>query len=440
MEFKNKVEYAIEDWHKYEDDEDISIAIARVTFLSDKPNSHHHVYTKEVIQKYAESYLGKFVVAEYNELYNDVTTHTNRQKIVGVIPQNGKIYYETRDDGYFYASTDVAISKIYAPEVYALFKENNYRSVSVEELVGFAEGEENIKDGTMDKHIVGFEGIGITILGKNVKPSIEGMNIQVTRMSEDSINSIEEEYVKYSQKSSNVEPISMCDIMAKLENIEKKLDKEEIMPNTENEALVTEDVVEMSEVENKAEEEMSEIDEKAEVVENAEDEEMSEEVENAEEPVVDEKAEVEEMANDTEVENACAESEDTKEEAEMQEQKCAELETKLADAEQKLAMYEAELSELREFKHNIQKSEKEAIINATLSQIKSYCDSEKYEEFAKQGEICEYANINGWRNEVLASISDKLMAKMSELTSKENGVLDMGMPVVTETKKESIYD
>lgn len=419
MEFKDKVEYSIEDWKLYEDDEDISIALAKVEFLSDKPNSHKHIYTIDVIKKYAPSYLGKFIVTDYDKYRNDVKGHTSTQNIVGYIPTTQEVQYEKKEDGYWYASVEVVISKIYAPEVYALFKEDNYRAVSVEELVGYAEGEEDLKDGVDEKHIVGFEGIGITILGKSINPSIQGANIQITRMSEDSIKDMELEYLKYSQKSSNVE--TMNKIMAKLENIEKKLSKEEIMPNTENEVLETEtQVTEETKMEENNQEETASVSEE----ENScgtEDTKSEEEMSETEE----------EMSEEEKVE------ESEKSEAEV---KLEELQTELAEANAKITLYEEEISELRIFKEKVQKSEKDSIIVETLSQVKDYCDTETYEKFETSGNACEYGNINGWRNEVLASISMNLMAKMSEITSKEEGVLDMGLPIQTETRKESIYD
>lgn len=429
MEFKDKVEYSIEDWKLYEEDEDISIALAKVEFLSDKPNSHKHVYTIDVIKQYAPTFLGKFVVADYDKYKNDVTGHTSNQNIVGYIPVAQEVSYEQKEDGYWYASVEVAISKIYAPEVYALFKESNYRAVSVEELVGFAEGEENLKDGVDEKHIVGFEGVGITILGKSVNPSIEGANIKITRMSEDSIKDMESEYVKYTQKSSNVETISMNEIMAKLENIEKKLSKEEVMQDN-TEVVLDAQVEEMS-VEQPEAEVVEET--MAEVVE----EQLSDE--NVEEMACggsseDKKSEEEEYAEDE------SEDEESEDESKKAEEKLAELENLLAECNEKISLYEAELSELRAYKENAQSTEKDTIITETLSQAKDYCDEQTYNKFKTSGEACEYANINGWRNEVLASISVNLMAKMSEITSKEEGVLEMGMPIQTETQKESIYD
>ena len=78
---------SIEDWRKYENDEDYEFAYGTVDFLSTKKNSHNHLYSEEVIKKYAPTVIGKWVLAEYDNFEGDVTEHTENQKIVGFVPQ-----------------------------------------------------------------------------------------------------------------------------------------------------------------------------------------------------------------------------------------------------------------------------------------------------------------------------------------------------------------
>lgn len=430
-EFEHLTQYSIEDWVDYEDDEDISIALARTEFLSDKPNSHKHIYSIDVIKEYADSYLGKFVVAEYDDYLQDTTTHTDNQKIVGYIPTNQEVQYEQKEDGYWYASVEVAFSKIYAPEVYNLFKADNYRHVSVEQLVGFAPEDENKKDGVEEKHVIGFEGVGITILGKHVNPSVPDANIQMIRMSEDSIQKVEEEYAKYSKKSSNVAVQDKLDnLVAKLENITNyldKMDKEEVMYAKDENA--TPEVLEATEQE---------------VMEEAKEEILSES-ETAETETLEEK-EVEECAEEKEVEET-EEKTDIKDEDNDEVDKkadeeiagLAEVTEQLAKAEEKIKQYEAEIAELSEFKKNVEENDKKKVIAETMAQIKDFVDENTYADFKQSGEQCVYADITSWKNEVLASIATKALTKMSEQLSSEEGILDIGMPKETEVK-HSIYD
>ena len=196
MTFENKVKMSIEDWRKYENDEDYEFAYGTVDFLSTKKNSHNHLYSEEVIKEYAPTVIGKWVLAEYDNFEGDVTEHTENQKIVGFVPQQD-IKYRYDDDNDLIASVDIVMSKLYANDVYSLFREHNYRNVSIEELVGFTPETKNYIDGGDKPKIVeGFNITGITILGLKYKPSVPNANIKLTQMSE---KEIEKEYVKYSE-------------------------------------------------------------------------------------------------------------------------------------------------------------------------------------------------------------------------------------------------
>lgn len=491
MDFKNKVTMAIEDWRDFYDDENISIAIGKVTFLSTAPNSHKHVYSEEVLQEYAPTYLGKFLVAEYNDTIGDVLTHTNKQTIVGYIPLNQEVYYDRDENGYLQASVDVVISKIYAPQVYKLFKDKNYRAVSVEQLVGFTPETEEFENGTFDKIITGFEGIGITILGLEYNGSIPTAKMTIIQMSEDNVKDIETEYVQYSETKKDLkDDDKMSIILNKLEEINSKLEcnKEEKMAKsteiikcavsigddlwgkiycslkekypradgdwitskyrivgiyeegTEKFVIVEDcydDVKKFKIIFTLTETELELSDELLEVaVDFVEVGQMemftSDEFSKYEAELKPVQAEeIPEVKAPEEEEMACGDKE-----------KMADLEVKLSEAEVKMASLELELKELKEFKMSTLNAQKDSVVYATLSQVKDFVDIETYSKFEESGKICEYANIHGWKNEVLASVADLALAKMSELTSKENGILDMGTVGLygNNAKKESIYD
>lgn len=394
MQFKNKVSMALSDWRQFEDDENISLAFGNVTFLSTRPNSHKHTYTREVIEQYAPSYLGQMIVAEYDKFTKDTTTHTDeKMNIVGYIPSNQEVQYFTDEDGYFNASVDIVLSKIYAIDVYNLFKSKDTKAISVEQLVGFTPETENLIDGIDEKLVVGFEGVGITILGDKFKPSVPNANIKMVKMSADEF---EQEYVKYADmKHIKKEDDKMSEILNKLTKIEEKLSKEETMAK----------------------------DKEIEIVE-----------ETLEEEVVI-KEEVELAIGKDEAEMGCGESK-------VDEEKLAEVESKLSEAEEKIALYEVELSELKEFKNQIEAVKCQEIIESTLSIAKKVVDNVKYNEIEIESKECVYATVNEWSTKVRASLSEMAIAKMEEvkLSVKEDDVVDMGMPIHVEKTKESIYD
>lgn len=432
--FKNKVTMAIEDWYNVEsEDGNYEFAYGTVDFLSTKPNSHKHVISEEVLKQYAPSVINKWVIAYYDDVTNDVTTHVSNQHIIGRVPEQ-EVKYRYDSDGYLIASVDVILSKLYATDVYNLFKQHNYRAVSIEELVGFSEETESFTDGIQEKIVEGFNITAISVLGLSYRPSVPDANIQLTKMSEiddTNIQEVEKEYIVYSQNKNN--NITMEKIIKKLDDIAesvKSLSKEEKMAELETK---------VEELESK-EAETYEAEKEAEMAEQPEEmgcggkeEEMAETSTNADDEVV-ENADSEDKGEEDDKED----SDDSEEK--MSEVNMAELETKLAEAEEKIQKYEAEISELKEFKEKVQMSEKQNVVNATLAHVKEFLTEEEYNSVVKKAEKCSYEEIGLWKNETLASIADKALEKIASLAnSKEEGVLDMGIPQEV-TEKKSIYD
>lgn len=433
--FKNKVTMAIEDWYNVEsEDGNYEFAYGTVDFLSTKPNSHKHIISEEVLKQYAPTVINKWVIAYYDDITNDVTTHVSNQHIIGRVPEQ-EVKYRYDSDGYLIASVDVILSKLYATDVYNLFKQHNYRAVSIEELVGFSDETENLTDGIQEKIVEGFNITAISVLGLSYRPSVPDANIQLTKMSEiddTNIQEVEKEYIVYSQNKNN--NITMEKIIKKLDDIAesvKSLSKEEKMAELETK---------LEELESK-EAETYEAENDAEMAEQPEEmgcgekeEEMADVSKESEEPV--------ENADSDDKEDDDADDKDDSDDSEekMSEVNMAELETKLAEAEEKIQKYESEISELKEFKEKVQMSEKQNVVNATLAHIKEFLSEEEYNAVVKKADEYSYEEIGLWKNETLASIADKALEKIANMSnSKEDGVLDMGVPQEV-TKKESIFD
>lgn len=484
MQFKNKVKMSLSDWRQFEDDENVSLAYGHVIFLSDKPNSHKHRYEKSVIEEYAPSYLGKFIVSDIRN--GEATSHTEEQTIVGYIPSNQDVQYTYDEDGYFQAGVDVVISKIYAIDAYNMFLAKDTKAVSVEQLVGFTPETENGIDGVDEKIVIGFEGIGITILGDRFKPSVPNANIKMVKMSADEFES---EYQKHNIKVS--EDNKMSEILNKLTSIEEKLSKEEVMAKNkeitkyaisiggdlwdriykilkekypmDNDGWITSKYY-INGIYEDGEEKFVIVQEKNDEAKRfkimfnlTETElELSDEIQEVKVdfiPIEMEMFTVEEFVayeeKMKEIEVKIEDEPEVKEPEEMGcgedgkiEEKLVEVESKLAEAEDKIVKYEAELSELKEFKTQIESVKCQEIIENTLSIAKRVVDETKYTELEVESKECVYANVNDWSTKVRASLSEIAIAKMEEvkLSAREDDVVDMGMPIHVEKTKESIYD
>lgn len=163
------------DMSEYDNDD---YMVGRTAFLSTRPNSHEIVIPEDVLREYASSVLGKWVTAEVK--FNDCTTHTNGQSIVGIVPKDQDVEFVEADDGYLDAYVDCIISKRYAKEYCNVFSEDDaQRSVSIEATFSM-----------VDEHECdGFNIKTITTLGRTVRPSVPDANITIVRFSEEDAES-----------------------------------------------------------------------------------------------------------------------------------------------------------------------------------------------------------------------------------------------------------
>ena len=163
------------DMSEYDNDD---YMVGRTAFLSTRPNSHDIVIPENVLREYAPSVLGKWVTAEVK--FNDCTTHTNGQSIVGIVPKEQDVEFVKADDGYIDAYVDCILSKRYAKEYCNVFSEDDaQRSVSIEATFSM-----------VDEHECdGFDIKTITTLGRTVRPSVPDANITIVRFSEEDAES-----------------------------------------------------------------------------------------------------------------------------------------------------------------------------------------------------------------------------------------------------------
>ena len=171
-------QFSINDVNLFKDDDSADFALAEIYFLSDGNNAQNCPIPTEVLKRDAKTVLGKFVVAKFDKWVGDVTSHDTEEVIIGYVPMESEVRFVEKD-GRTFAVCDAIISKIYATEVYTLIKEENYRSVSSEFSCSQPNANE-MGEGEVDALIVR----GITLLGKSVRPAIEGANMQIKKFSE----------------------------------------------------------------------------------------------------------------------------------------------------------------------------------------------------------------------------------------------------------------
>ena len=176
---ENKYTFSVNDIQDVSTDDSDEFAIARIAVLSTKPNSHKVNITRDILMKDGYSVLGKWVIADYDG--TDVTTHTNNTHIIGIVPKDkSAISFVDNDDGTTTMWVDAIISKLYATEVYKLFRQNNFRNVSVEMATS---NDTELEDGSID--IDGLNIYSICVLGLMVAGSCPDANMSIIRFSEE---------------------------------------------------------------------------------------------------------------------------------------------------------------------------------------------------------------------------------------------------------------
>ena len=165
-------------------------AIGRICFLSTKPNSHGLGISDEVLREYAPTVLGKWLVAEYDKIEQDVTTHTADEWIMGMFPLGQEIEFVESDEGYLCAYANVIVSKIYSAELCDLFDEDTVKPVSVEMQYVDNDGDNIVQE---------FNIVGVTVLGKVLGQKINGScpdaNIKMVRFSQEAADEFYNEHM-----------------------------------------------------------------------------------------------------------------------------------------------------------------------------------------------------------------------------------------------------
>ncbi len=175
------IDFAVEDIEQiqFDDYDEKEFAIAKVGFMSNRPNSHKLEISEEVLRENASTVLGKWMVVKMDFMGLDAEGHDPQEHIVGFFPKDQEIEFVEDEDGYTRAYATAVISKIYAKDYCKMFDGDNERAVSIEMKCAT----ENGKD--MDDKVLSFTIVGVTTLGKAVRPSIPESDVSFVRFSQE---------------------------------------------------------------------------------------------------------------------------------------------------------------------------------------------------------------------------------------------------------------
>lgn len=480
------------DFDSYSDDE---FAIAKMGFLSTRPNAHNLIIDEDVLRESASSALNKWVVADM--FMGEPTTHTKNEHIVGRIPRSQSVEFVYDDDGYLRAYVDTVISKIYAKDFCKAFEQDKNRAVSVEMKI-FTDGED-------DNIVQRFNIMGVTVLGKSIKPSCPESDIEFVRFSEedadkffekqsDSLsqlkNFVEERKQSMAEKKTykidkskeamstadwgDYDKVAMRDKIMDAKNRDTLVksvyllvedgwkdapsehlkypvmmlegDKFIYNRNALSAALAYAKQNDETEVVNKIEAiyKKLDLDDDSERKEEAKMEEIKElattEVE-AESTLEEKKEEMAEPEIEVKAEepncDECDEHDDDEHEEEMSademKAKMAELEKDIESRDNIIMEKDAELEELRKFKAEVEEQRKAATVESIMAECKEYMSDEQYKEMREEGMACNMAEIDGWTNKVKA-VSFSAVKKNVKKTN--DGLFRFAAPIAKTNRED----
>lgn len=475
MEENKQIKFAVEDikqidFNEYEEDE---FSIAKVGFLSTRPNSHGLEISEEVLRRDAKTVLGKWIVCDINPLTGDATTHTNNQSIVGYVPSDQEVEFVEDADGYIRAYVIAIISKIYAKDFCEIFVNSNERAVSVEMKIATKDGRD------MNDIVEQLKIVGVTVLGKNVKPSVPQSDIEIVRFSK-FFHTFKEQ--KMSEQVKEIEEVEETNSDLNLDNSEGKEETamneiefaavdigalwgklydalSERYPNGDLGSLYR--IAGIYEESNKkfaiiyrqgesvnyrldftlTEEGLSLADEIVKIeVEFVPTDEVKRfaEPENVakystfESPVVDDDDDVEEKEDKDDDD----ENDDAKMSVEEMTAKIAEMEKAIEERDNIIMQKDSLIADLTAYKAAREEQDKTMAVEGLLSQYSKFMDADMVNKFRADAKNVAFADIDGWKNMVKASIVDRVAKE----PAKDEGFTRMSGMVETSNAPKELWE
>lgn len=432
-------EFSIDDVKMYrEQDEDMDFSIVEIWALAEGNNSHRNPFSVEVLEKDADTFKGKFIVAKYNKFKKDAEGHEIDEAIVGYVDPREKIEFKKKfvnkdQMEKEFVVVKALLSKIYAKDIVDMFRNNNSRTVSCE-FSCKTKYEENQygrpideygREMNVDNPVLTYHIHGITILGLSINPSVPETEIKVKQFAEklNSKKNLKDLAIERMQKINYYKDFqegenSMEDNKQFSDSVEKDKETDVIMEEVEmtEETVMSEEIIETEEVVEASEVELSE--EKEETLE--EEQSFEEEIVETEKECCDEKVEIfEEEKTEQEVE----------EEKEMEEKQFSldayidvqamlallqdetaenkELAEKVVkmSAEQILTTvltFAKENEELKKFKEDRIKIDKEIRLSSIMASVKEDISEKDFTELQKEGATLQFSELDGFENKVKA--------------------------------------
>lgn len=454
--FESVKEFSVADVQMYrEQEEDLDFSIVEIWALAEGTNSHKNPFSREVLELYADTFKGKFIVAKFDKYRRDVRGHELDEAVIGYVSPQDEIEFKTKfieseNKEKEFVVVKALLSKIYAKDVVDMFRTDNNRSVSCE-FSCVTQYKENEYGQPIDEYglvineenpILKYHIHGITILGKDINPSVKGTEIKIKQFAKQfeeqlNIKELAKERLSLLDKNNNIDKE---DTMGEEKNLSmSETDKEEkdiIMEEPKDEEEKVEETAEEKSMEEKEEEPQEE----KEMGCGEEGKEMSDDSEQEEDK---EEEDDDEKQKDFSLGSLVEEGEVTVLLEQFTESNL-ELAQKLLSMNVKEVLetvisFSEENAELKKFKEERVALDKEIKLSSIMASVKEDLDAKQFEELQKEGESLSYEMLDGFANKVKAFAYENTKQKTQQVA--EDDIMRFG-GTYTETNEsnQDVFD
>ena len=437
--FESVKNFSVADVQMYrEQEEDLDFSIVEIWALAEGTNSHKNPFSREVLESYADTFKGKFIVAKFDKYRRDVRGHELDEAVIGYVSPQDEIEFKTKfieseNKEKEFVVVKALLSKIYAKDVVDMFRTDNNRSVSCE-FSCVTQYKENEYGQPIDEYgvvineenpILKYHIHGITILGKDINPSVKGTEIKIKQFAKQfeeqlNIKELAKERLSLLDKNNNIDKE---DTMGEEKNLSmSETDKEEkdiIMEEPKDEEEKVEETAEEKSMEEKEEEPQEE----KEMGCGEEGKEMSDDSEQEEDKEEEDDDDDDEKQKDFSLGSLVEEGEVTVLLEQFTESNL-ELAQKLLSMNVKEVLetvisFSEENAELKKFKEERVALDKEIKLSSIMASVKEDLDAKQFEELQKEGESLSYEMLDGFANKVKAFAYENTKQKTQQVAEDD---------------------
>lgn len=420
--------------------EDLDFSIVEIWALAEGNNSHKNPISKEVLERDANTFKGKFIIGKYDKLKKDSTTHVTDQAIWGYIDPNEPIEFKTKIvDGVEkeFVVVKGVLSKIYANDVVEMFRQNNNRTVSCEFSCNL-QYEEDEYGRPIDEYgniiddvnpILGYSIHGITVLGLEYNPSIRGTEIKVKQFVESNNSDIElkevakKRFEQISNRKNDMKEDGMESdnkifsesedkekdvVMEQSEEKSKEEEKEMAKVEETKKDVVSEDktMSEDEDTKDESEDKEKETSEDSEIEEEDKDEDKEEEKKFSLDAYVDQSAILAMLENETEERRNLVNQV-------VKEFSAEEILKKIIEMSKENELLKSE----KEFNDNEKKEKK---FSAIMASVKEDLDEKTFSELSNEGKELALDQLGAFENKVKAFAYEATKNKKDNIVKQDN--------------------